>query len=333
MREKDTYSDLNTLDSRRQTVLVANLFKQDFFTHGYTAEFSVLGNFDNGGVHYDKNGFLTRPTPIGTVRTNDDGTLRGHDVDTAYFGWTGDGHIGRWNITHALYEATGRDSYNSLAGRPVKINAQMAALELSYDCNWIRFKASGFYASGSHNPTSGTATGFDSILDNPNFVGGPFSWYVHEAPNLAGTAVNLKQSNSLVPDLRTSKTEDQSNFVNPGVYIVGFGIDADVLPKLKAFTNLNYVWLAETAPINLALMTDQASNNLGWDASIGVKYRPLLTDNIIVSAGVGFFFPGSGYKDIYRSSTAQISGYPAINGVNKVDSVLYNAFVTVTFTY
>ena len=58
--------------------------------------------------------------------------------------------------------------------------------------------------------------GFDSILDNPFFIGGPFSWYVHQGFNLAGTAVNLKQRDSLIPNLRTSKTEGQSNFVNPG---------------------------------------------------------------------------------------------------------------------
>ena len=37
--------------------------------------------------------------------------------------------------------------------------------------------------------------------------------------NLGGTSVNLKQRNSLVPNLRSSKTEGQANFVNPGVFI------------------------------------------------------------------------------------------------------------------
>ena len=242
------------------------------------------------------------------MRTDGSGNLLGHDVDAFYFGWTGDGHIGRFNLTHAFYEVLGHDSFNSLAGRPVIINAQMAALELSYDFNWVRLKLSGFYASGSSNPTSHIARGFDSIVDNPSFVGGPFSWYVHEGPNLAGTAVNLKQGDSLVPDLRSSKTEDQSNFVNPGVYILGLGADADVTPKIKAFANVNYIWLGETAPIKLALHTNEATNALGLDTSIGFKYRPLLTDNIIVSLGIGLFFPGDGYKDIYRSSTTAIQG-------------------------
>ena len=83
----------------------------------------------------------------------------GHDVKAYYFGWTGDGHIGRMNITHAFYQVFGEDEFNGLAGRRVDINAQMAALELSYDRDWIRFKLSGFYASGDSDPTDRTAQG------------------------------------------------------------------------------------------------------------------------------------------------------------------------------
>ncbi|HEY2342063.1 MAG TPA: hypothetical protein VGH90_03485, partial [Chthoniobacteraceae bacterium] len=333
MREKDTYSGLNEFNTRNQRVLIANIFKQDFLTPGYTAEFSFHGDFDDGGVHYDKNGFLTRPTPIGTVRLDDRGNLMGHEVNAFYLGWTGDGHIGRFNITHAFYEVLGYDTFNPLAGKPVDINAQMAALELSYDANWIRFKLSGFYASGSSNPTSGVARGFDSILDNPTFIGGPFSWYVHESPNLAGTAVGLKQPDSLVPDLRSSKTEDQANFVNPGAAIVGIGADMELTPKLKLFANANYIWLAEPEAVRVALQTNQASNKLGLDLSLGFKYRPLLTDNIIVSLGGGIFLPGKGFKDIYETNATPIPGYAQADGAAKVDQFLYNVFLTVTFTY
>jgi len=111
------------------------------------------------------------------------------------------------------------------------------------------------------------------------------------AINLGGTSVNLKQRDSLVPNLRTSKTEGQSNFVNPGAIILGVGTDIDVTPKLKAFLNLNYIWLAEPAAIKVALQTDRLRNDLGLDASFGFKYRPLLTDNIVISLGMGFLRP------------------------------------------
>ena len=67
MREKDTYSDLNEFDSRDQTVLIANVYRQDFFAHGYTAQLSFHADFDEADRHYDKNGFLVRPEPLGDV--------------------------------------------------------------------------------------------------------------------------------------------------------------------------------------------------------------------------------------------------------------------------
>ena len=325
MREKDTYSDLNTFEARDQQVFIANLYKQDFFAKGYTAQWSLHINIDDGGTHYDKNDFLTRPELLGDVVP--------HSIHSYYLGWAGDGHIGRLNINHAIYEVLGEDEFNGLAGRKVNINAQMAALELSYDRDWIRYKISGFYASGDSNPTDHTARGFDSILDGPVFVGGPFSWYAHQGFNLAGTAVGLKQRDSLLMDLRSSKSEGQSNFVNPGATILGVGIDVDLTPKLRLFVNANYIWLNDTQPIKLALQTNKANNNLGLDCSIGFRYRPLLTENIIISAGIGFLFPGEGYKDIYRTNTSPVPGFDTQTPAGKVDSFLYNAFMTVTFTF
>ena len=337
MREKDTYSDLNMFDSRHQKVLITNLFRQDFIWKGYTAQLSFHANFDEGGTHYDKNGFLMRPQLLGTVPDDGEpdsvGGLRDHDVKSFYFGWTGDGHIGRYNITHAFYQVFGEDQLNGLAGRKVDINAQMAALELSYDRDWIRFKISGFYASGDKDPLDRTARGFDTILDNPFFIGGPFSWYVHQGFNLAGTAVNLKQRDSLVPNLRTSKTEGQSNFVNPGVMIVGVGADIEVTPKLRAFTNINHIWFAETKPVEVALQTNKVRGELGLDCSLGFRYRPLLTENIIISAGVGLFFPGAGYRDIYRRNTELVHGFGPQDQAGKVDRMLYNGFLTLTLIY
>lgn len=324
MREKDTYSDLNEFDSRDQQVLIANVFRQDFFAKGYTAELSFHANFDGASRHYDKNGFIVRPAPIGKVQD--------HSVQAYYLGWTGDGHIGWLNITHAFYQVFGEDSLNGIAGRRVSINAQMAALELSIDKDWLRHKVSIFYASGDDNPRDGTATGFDTIFDRPFFIGGPFSFYVHQGFNLAGTSVNFKQRDSLVPDFRSSKSEGQSNFVNPGVFIVGYGLDADITPKLKVFTNLNYIWTVTTDVTKQVLFTNHASNDIGLDCSLGLQWRPLLTDNVIVTAGIGFLVPGQGYKEIYRTNTRPVPGFGNPPS-GSVDDFLYSGILTVTLTY
>ena len=324
MDEKDTNSELNKFARRGQNVFIANVYRQDFLWHGYTAQLSFLANLDHGGTHYDENGNLTRPEPLGT--------LVPHDVNAFYFGWAGDGHIGRLNLSHAVYEAVGHDDFNGLAGHAVDINAQMAALELSYDRDWIRYKASVFYASGDNKATDDTAHGFDSIVDNPNFTGGPFSWYVHQGVNLGGTSVGLKQRDSLLPDLRSSKTEGQANFVNPGVLLLGLGTEMDLTPKLRSFVNANYIRFMETDPLKTALLTDKVAHELGYDLSLGFQYRPLLTDNIIISAGFGTLLPGNGYRDIYKTSTSPVAGY-GHPGRGRVDDFLYSAVLSVTFTY
>ncbi|MDQ6908207.1 MAG: hypothetical protein M3176_15405, partial [Chloroflexota bacterium] len=87
MREKDTYSDLNEFNAREQRVFIANVYKQDFAFKGYTAQASFHASFDDASRHYDKNGFLVRPEPLGDVRD--------HYVQSYYLGWAGDGHIGK----------------------------------------------------------------------------------------------------------------------------------------------------------------------------------------------------------------------------------------------
>ena len=90
-------------------------------------------------------------------------------------------------MTHAFYQALGTDSLNPIAGRPVTINAQMAAREVSVDKDWMRFKGSLFYASGDRQiPASGRARGFDAIEDFPEFAGGIFSLWNREGIRLTG---------------------------------------------------------------------------------------------------------------------------------------------------
>jgi hypothetical protein len=162
--EKETNSGLNRLRGRPQDVLIANYYRQDFIWPGYTTQLSVHYNQDNGeGLVFDRNDFLVRPDPVGVFMP--------HRVDAVYLGWAGDGHINRFNVNHALYFVTGRDSLNPLAGQPIDISAQMAALELSYDRDWIRFRTSGFYSSGDSDIFDDRGEGFDAIFDNPSFAG------------------------------------------------------------------------------------------------------------------------------------------------------------------
>jgi Carboxypeptidase regulatory-like domain len=295
--EKNTNSGLNSMALRNQQVIIANAYRQDFLFQGYTAQISVHYNKDDASIHYDDNGFLVRPSPIGAVFSS--GMIRPHSVHAAYLGWTGDGHIGPLNLTHAFYQAFGNDSFNAIAGKAVTINAQMAAIELSYDKDWFRIKSSAFYASGSANPSSGRARGFDSIDDFPEFAGGIFSFWNRESIRLTGSGVALNSGDSLLPDLRSNKDEGQANFVNPGIFLANVGADFDLTPKLRGFANVNYLRFERTETLEQILFQSPIHHSIGVDSSIGVRYRPPLTENISIAAGAATLIPGQGLRDIY----------------------------------
>jgi len=300
--EKNTNSGLNTFSRRDQQVILGNIYIQDFFFPGYTAEFLGAYNKDDGGVHYDDNGFLVRPAPVGNVINQGVGAIP-HSIQVGYFGWLGSGHIKRINITHAFYEAAGKDSFNPIAGRPVTVNAQMAAVELSLDRDWIRYRISSFYASGDRDPRNGRANGFDAIVDLPSFAGGLFSFWNREAIRLTGSGVALTTDGSLLPNMRSNKNEGQANFVNPGIFLVNAGTDIDITPKLKGFINFNYLRFMRTEPLEFVLFQSPIRHNIGEDFGAGVTYRPPLTENIILTGGASMLQPGQGFRDIYTGRT------------------------------
>jgi hypothetical protein len=219
-------------------------------------------------------------------------------VNAGYFGWAGDGHWGRYNLTHQFYWAFGADSMNPLANRPQTINAQMAAIEASYDRDWVRFRLSFFWASGDGNINNSHATGFDTILDAPNFAGGPFSFWNRQQIPLQG--VNLVQRLSLVPDLRSSKIQGQANFVNPGLILPTFAMDFELTPKLKLINNYNLLWFDKTSALQQFLFQGNIDRFIGADLGWGCEYRPLLTENVVFLGGVQMLIPGQGFRDIYN---------------------------------
>lgn len=295
--EKETNSELNTFEDRKQNVVIANYYHQDFIWPGYTSQLSVHYSNDPRSFHFNRNSQLVRPDPAGVFRQ--------HEVNAAYFGWAGDGHINRYNINHAMYYVTGRDSTNPISNCPNDISAWMAALELSYDRDWARFRTSFFFASGDSDVNNSKATGFDAIFDSPIFAGGNFSYWNRQTLPLFG--VFLKQRESLLPDLRSSKIQGQANFVNPGLFLFNLGADFDITPKLRSINNMNLLWFNQTEPLEVFVYQGQIDNYIGTDLSSGLEYRPLLNNNIIFVAGLALFIPGNGFQDIYDRLNNQVN--------------------------
>lgn len=302
--EKNTNSGLNTFHQRHQQVILGNVYLQDFFFPGYTAEFIGAWNKDDATIHFDDNGFLVRPSPVGGV-VNQNPLIGAvpHGIRVGYIGWLGSGHIGRYNLTHAFYQALGEDTFNPIARRRKTVNAQMVAVELSYDRDWLRYRLSTFYTSGDKGTQGGNARGFDSIVDLPSFAGGIFSFFNREGIRLTGSAIQLVSPGSLIPSLRSDKEEGQANFVNPGILLVNAGTDIDITPKLKGFINFNFLRFMRTEPLQNILFQGPIRHTIGEDYGIGLVYRPPLTDNIILTAGASALTPGQGFKDIYGGHT------------------------------
>jgi hypothetical protein len=293
MLEKDTISGLNSFEDRRQNVYIANLFRQDFIMKGYTIQGSFHYNDDRRSRQFDRNGFLVRPALIGDVRP--------HAVQVGYIGISGDGHLGRLNLTNSYYYAFGHDSHNPIAGRPVRVRSHMAAVEASVDKDFLRFRSSLFWASGDKDPTDERATGFDSIFDDPNFIGGQFSFWNRQGIRLTQTGVGLVQPNSLLPSLRSSKTQGQANFVNPGITILNAGLDVELTQRIKAIFNVNYLRFHRTEALEYVLLQPSINHEIGYDYSVGVAYRPLLINNITFTFGASVLQTGKGFKDIYTN--------------------------------
>ncbi|HMJ25716.1 MAG TPA: carboxypeptidase-like regulatory domain-containing protein [Pyrinomonadaceae bacterium] len=294
--EKDTNSGLNRFDRRRQNVYIANIFRQDFIKKGYTIQGSALYNDDRASRKFDRNGFLVRPALIGDVRP--------HSIKVGYLGINGDGHLGRLNLTNSYYYVFGRDDRNPIAGRSVRVRSQMAAVEASVDKDYLRFRGSFFWAQGDKNPTDGKATGFDAIFDDPNFVGGQFSFWNRNGIRLTQTGVGLVQPNSILPSLRSSKIEGQANFINPGIFIYNAGVDVEITQRLKAIFNANYLRFHRTESLEYILFQPRIRHEIGWDYSVGVAYRPWLINNVTLTFGAATLKPGRGFRDIYTNAAS-----------------------------
>ncbi len=295
---KDTNSGLNDLTKpvRKDYIVVGNIYRQDFPIPGLTSQLTVIynANREGGNVDFNKNGIPVIPALIG----ND----RARDYDVVYLGYNADGHIGRFNLTASSYLALGQDRNNIFTGKPANIRSWFVAAEPSYDIDWVRIRLSGLYASGNHDPRGHTETGFDAILENPQFAGADTSYFIRRSlPFIGGGLVGLNGPNGVLLDLRSSKDEGQSNFNNPGTALLGIGADFDVLPQLRLTTNINHIWFADTAVIQALRQQGSISNDLGWDYSIAATWRPRMTQNVIFRLSGAVFSPDTGFNNLFTT--------------------------------
>ena len=292
--EKDLNSGLNdvTRGLRHDDILIANLYRQDFPFIGFTSQGTVVFNHNSDSRFYDSNGFIERPAAIGLQLPR--------NYNVTYFGYNGDGHIGRVNLTASAYGVVGRQSHGVFVEQSTDIRAGFLAAEASMDFDWIRARLSGAYASGDKKAYDDRSTGFDSIFENPIFAGADTSYFISQGfPLIGGGGVALVQPNGMLPDLRTSKELGQSNFDNPGLRLLGVGADFDFTPRSRLSGNLNQLWFDNTATLEAARQQSNIGRSIGTDASVAWIYRPFFTQNIVLRLSGAVLRPGSGFKGLY----------------------------------
>ena len=298
--EKDTNSGLNRVDTlpRRDVILTANAYRQDFPVVGLTSQLSVTYNMnrERNAVKSDTNGFPVRPALLGD--------LRGRDYDVVYFGYGADGHIGRLNLTVQGYAAFGRDRNSFFTSRPANIQAFFVAAEPSIDTDWARFRASALYASGDGNPYDDTEEGFDAIFENPVFAGADTSYWIRQTIPFAGggRAVAINGRNGILNSLRSSKEQGQSNFNNPGTMLLGVGADFDLTPKFRVSVNANHLWFANTTTLQVLRVEGSIPKAIGWDLSASAIWRPKAIQNVVLRLSGAALLPGTGFRDLFTSS-------------------------------
>ena len=296
--EKDTNSGLNDISAglRDDDIFLFNLYRQDFPLLGFTSQIALVHNrnSETDTPYIDANGFLSRPAAIGVQKNR--------EYDVTYIGYNGDGHIGHWNLTASAYYVIGKETPATFTDVESDISAAFAALEISRDFDWLRIRATFVYGSGDDDPYDDKATGFDAIFENPLIAGADTSFWIRQAvPFIGGGRVALSSANGLLNSLRPNKGNGQSNFTNPGLVLIGAGVDMEVTPKIRASLNVNQLWFDDTAVLEAARNQGGIDTNIGQDVSIAITYRPLTSQNVILRVAASALLPGEGYKDLFGS--------------------------------
>ncbi|MFN3238025.1 MAG: hypothetical protein ACE37D_13320 [Pseudomonadales bacterium] len=294
--EKDTNSGLNdiTVDLRDDHVFAANVYWQDFPRLGFFSQGTVIhnSNREKGQILFDKNGFIARPASLFEERTR--------NYEVTYIGYNGDGHFDRLNLTTSLYYAYGHQSSTRVSGAEEDISAFYFAAEASMDFDWFRPRVSALWTSGDDDPFDDEANGFDAIFENPQFAGADTSFMIRQnVPLIGGGGVALMGRNGIIPSLRPSKEQGQSNFINPGIQMIGVGADADLLPELRLSFNWNYFRFDTTEVLEALRQQGPIDEALGHDVSLSLIYRPFMSQNIVVRLSAAGLVAEDGFDDLY----------------------------------
>ena len=80
--------------------------------------------------------------------------------------------------------------------------------------------------------------------------------------------------------------------------LIGAGFDLDILPELRFAGNFNPLNFQNTAVLEALREQSPIHNEIGWDLSGALTWRPFDTQNVVVRLS------GRGFDDLYTSEPA-----------------------------
>jgi hypothetical protein len=287
---------LNALDQGipNDQIVLANLYWQDLFKPGSTSEFIFAFNRNRATA------IQTLLGADGTISSSPVKTPR--DYDVAYLGYSLDGHFGRLNTTAAVYALDGRERRGMFVDQSTQVRALFAADELSMDFDWRRVRLSMLHASGDGNPYDRREEGFDTLTSGAIFAGSDSSFFFHQRLALAGGVFDLKSRDGLLPSLRPAGNSEESNFSNPGLNLLGLGLDLNLTPQLTLSLDANQLWFDKTATLEALLNQPSIPRRIGAEVVADAIWRPFASQNVILRLSGSQLITGPGYRAMYGGS-------------------------------
>jgi hypothetical protein len=289
--QKDAVSGLIDFSKASQhTVMISRFTWEDFLVKGWNSEWSVHWNHD--------------PRKINGSDANQ------LNLDTYYVGTTLNGNLGRFIFNPAIYGVFGTADH-LIDGEKVQhdVRAWTSVLDLEYPIDFWKLRVGYVYESGENgNSHSKTDTGFDAISDAVTLFGGPISYWVGE--DIKYGKGDFVRANSFDPSLRG--TNNQANYINPGLQLINTGFDATVTPRVALSFNLNWLYfnnIGTYATNNIvggvATTTTINHRNAGIEENVFIRWKPFLrqiNDFVIIDTGFSVLQPLAGIKDAFGSS-------------------------------
>ena len=147
--------------------------------------------------------------------------------------------------------------------------------------------------------------GFDAILDNPNIIGRALQLLEPAGPSAGQTGLSLVGRSSVLPTCAAARPKVRPTSSTPACSLPTLGFDAEITTKMR-------VDLQRQLPA-LPSHRNRCSGSCSRARSIkpsdstirpGLQYRPALNDNVLLTAGVSVFQPGTGFKQILTNWNA-----------------------------